>query len=227
MSKKTKKSDNDAEEQIWEYMRKQNRPYNIQTLVTNLHESVSKKQAETVLDALVKKGKITEKEFGKTKIYWSNQQELPDVDKEGLAKLEDQIEELKELKQTLAEEVKNKTAEYKKVAAAPKTAELDEQIQLLEKENQELSTRLAALQKGTKMVSPESRAKVKKAHEAALTAYKKRKRMCMEMINQIQEVNDKSLKALMEDVGLETDEDAGFVLDDKSKQTNTNKRVKV
>ena len=62
-----------GEQKIKEYMKDQNRPYNLQTLIDNLHGVVGKTMAQKIVDKLAENGTLTCKEFGKTKIYWNNQ----------------------------------------------------------------------------------------------------------------------------------------------------------
>lgn len=54
--------------------------------------------------------------------------------------------------------------------------------------------------------------KVQEEYEKRLTVYKKRKRMCLDMLDAILENYPKTKKQLYEEVGLETDEDVGFTL---------------
>jgi hypothetical protein len=51
----------------------QNRPYNVQTLIDNLHGAISKAPLKKILQSLVDEGKLTSKTFGKQIIYWRNQ----------------------------------------------------------------------------------------------------------------------------------------------------------
>lgn len=54
--------------------------------------------------------------------------------------------------------------------------------------------------------------KVQEEYEKRLAGYKKRKRMCLDMLDAILENYPKTKKQLYEEVGLETDEDVGFTL---------------
>ena len=53
--------------------------------------------------------------------------------------------------------------------------------------------------------------KVKKEHMKFRKAYVERKRNCMEILGNISEGTGKRVKALMEEIGLECDEDYGVV----------------
>ena len=50
-----------------------NRPYNATGIFENLHRAVPRKMVDTALAHLVKEEKIQMKTYGKTKIFWLNQ----------------------------------------------------------------------------------------------------------------------------------------------------------
>jgi 26S proteasome regulatory subunit, ATPase 3, interacting protein len=61
-------------------------------------------------------------------------------------------------------------------------------------------------------IDPAEQKKVEKQYEKYATAYRKRKRMCTDMLDAILEGYPKTKKHLLEEVGVETDEDAKFVM---------------
>lgn len=91
--------------------------------------------------------------------------------------------------------------------AAPTTAEAKEQMTSLGERVEVLRTKLTHLSENTVMVSVEERSKITQEHDKLLKEYRKRKRMCMDVINAIMEGYPKTKKALLEEVGIETDED--------------------
>lgn len=54
-----------------------------------------------------------------------------------------------------------------------------------------------------------------KDHEAAVSLYRKRKRMCTDILDAILESYPHSRKKLYEEIGIETDESVGFKLSSK------------
>lgn len=66
---------------------------------------------------------------------------------------------------------------------------------------------------GTEIICPKRKAEIEKEYDKCLNSYKKRKRMCMDMLNAILENYPKSKKDLFEEVGIETDEDVAFSLE--------------
>lgn len=59
---------------------------------------------------------------------------------------------------------------------------------------------------------PLDKDELEKKYNLYLSAYRKRKRICTEMIGHIMEGYPKSKQHLLEDIGIETDEAAGFRL---------------
>ena len=57
---------------IQEYMIRQNRPYSLQNVLDNMHGRVPRKICQDVLDELTAEKHLTEKEYGKAKIYLAN-----------------------------------------------------------------------------------------------------------------------------------------------------------
>ena len=71
----------------------------------NLHGTVGKSQAVKVSQDLADKGVITQKEFGKQKLFWRKQEGLEDSNPETLANLDKEIQQYDEQVSTLQEEV--------------------------------------------------------------------------------------------------------------------------
>lgn len=61
-------------------------------------------------------------------------------------------------------------------------------------------------------MNPEDRKKIQRQHETCLRLYRQRKRLCNEILNDFLESCDKPKKEIMEEIGIETDEDAGVKL---------------
>lgn len=81
-----------------------------------------------ILGALGEKKQITSKSFGKSVLYWINQDDMPEVDKEGMDKMEKQLEELKEQQKSLTEECKELKSEIHSLLSQPTNDKADELI---------------------------------------------------------------------------------------------------
>ena len=98
------------------YINEQNKPFNANTIFENLHKEIKKAQVVRVLSDLAQEyifliyvnnsGKIIEKEYGKSKVYFVNQDQFPEVDESELKQMDEEIgsleEEATELKTALA-----------------------------------------------------------------------------------------------------------------------------
>ena len=195
---------------IAEYMEAQNRPYSVQNLIDNLQGRIKKTQTQRICDELVADKILVLKEYGKAKIYVINQDLYPDTSTEDLEKLDDQIKVRKEEMDKFQAQLKELQAEFKKITIEPTNQELDDMIKKLEKEESELSKKVSVFEnKKTKTISEEDMKKIEQKCKVYETEWKKRKRGCMDMINTISDGMDKNKNELIEEIGIETDEDLG------------------
>ncbi|KAL6945479.1 hypothetical protein ACO0QE_002936 [Hanseniaspora vineae] len=67
-----KLSDEEAEQLLLNYLNEQMRPYNINDLMNNLHNAISKTKCLTLLNKLTNEKKIHAKQFGKSNIWVCN-----------------------------------------------------------------------------------------------------------------------------------------------------------
>lgn len=77
-----------------------------------------------------------------------------------------------------------------------------------------MTTRLEALRGGAKLATKEDKDRAKKAFDDARIAWRKRKRMCKDILDTLSEGMGKRIAELKEEFGLEFDEDAGVKLED-------------
>ena len=105
-SKASKKSNENCEQIILQYLKKQNRPYSAMDIFNNLHGSVGKTQIVKVLTNLQEKNEITCKNYGKQQVYVIKQddEELPSPDE--LDSMDQEITDLKKTYDELKEEIK-------------------------------------------------------------------------------------------------------------------------
>ena len=88
------------------YINEQNKPFNANTIFENLHKEIKKAQVVRVLSDLAQEcifliyvnnsGKIIEKEYGKSKVYFANQDQFPEVDESELKQMDEEIDSLEE-----------------------------------------------------------------------------------------------------------------------------------
>ncbi|XP_067145277.1 homologous-pairing protein 2 homolog [Centruroides vittatus] len=205
MSKNKGKSVNDA---VLEYLKKQNRPYSAIDVFNNLHKEHGKTAVVKCLESLAEKNEIKEKVYGKQKIYYADQDRMESLDEKQIAKMDQDISETTSVLKGLQGEVKSKET----LLASLKNSLTDEQIrnklEELRKENGEMETRLKELKCRSKDVPPEAKEKIARENESALKEWRKRKRMACDILETVLEGYPKGKKALLEEIGVETDEDA-------------------
>ncbi|XP_004345737.1 hypothetical protein CAOG_06147 [Capsaspora owczarzaki ATCC 30864] len=218
--------DND-ESVILDYLNKQNRPYSAKVvspssayrvvvtssfiasdllavgrvdIFNNLHGAVGKTAVTKALASLTAGEKIIEKEYGKQHVYCPRQDQFEIPDEAELDQLDQTIDELRD---QLREE------NVKVSGASMKTVDIIARVAALRTKNAANMERLEKLKTGTKLVSSAEIARVKKNYTTAHTAWRSRKKMCMNVIDQVMESYPKPKAHLIDLVKMETDEEVG------------------
>lgn len=136
-------------------------------------------------------------------------EQLLEIDKK-TAEIVKKLEEVKD-----AVKVKSQLlSDFKKILTVQEA--IDKKNQIIS-EIEEIKAELEQFE-GVKAVSPEEKVKVEQEYDKYLKEYKNRKRICKNMLDTILENYPKSKKQLFEEIGIETDEDVGFSLNDISSQ---------
>lgn len=197
-------------ETVYKFMKTANRPFSSNDVFSNLQrQGVGKASVDKVLEQLTKEKKIVMKLNGKQKIYCvvqpdstaEDQKEIQSVDEELLkTNMElDQVErmykesenEMKKFQNICSvEEIKCKITETETIIS-----DLKSQLRKFCSENH-----------SNDKISEKDRGQVKKDYEKCTKEYRKRKRMCMDILDSILENSPKPKKALFEEIGIETDE---------------------
>ncbi|KXJ19595.1 homologous-pairing protein 2 homolog [Exaiptasia diaphana] len=211
----SKKKDSDAEEAVLSYLNKNNRPYSAVDIFTNLHKEYGKTAVQRSLENLSSQQKIHEKIYGKQKVYAPLQDKFGDYDEEKVKQLDTQITELQTKLKTLQETFKSNEAELKRLNSSLTTEEATARLKEFNSKCEVYEKRLSKIKSADNHVTPEIKDKIYKNHKTAVDFWRKRKRMCTDIVNSILENYPKSKKQLMEDIGLETDEEYNAVLPKK------------
>lgn len=188
-------------------MRQQNRPYTPLVVYENLHHAIKKPALQRLMDELVEEGALQVKEFKKTKLYMAKQDVNETVDQGELDQL---ASEEGDLKEKLAQQ-KSKNAKLQAAITALQNEPSDEGLAALLKQYQkkvdELNAKLART-KGSKapLVTKDQVNKVQTQFNNMLSAWRKRKRAAMDMIDAMCGEEGEP-KAVIERFNLETDED--------------------
>ncbi|XP_065839944.1 homologous-pairing protein 2 homolog [Oscarella lobularis] len=201
------KKDAEASAAVLDYLRTQNRPYSAVDVFNNLHKKYGKTAVTRSLEALGAKGTIKEKVYGKQKVYVANQSDFPAVDESELKEMDVNVGQLTETSKSLLAECKEQEAELKALELSLTTEEAEAKLASLREECGKLEERLEKIKKESDHVTPEDRDKICKKHTTMVKAWRKRKRLAMDILNAILEGYPKSKKQLFEEVGVETDEE--------------------
>jgi len=173
----------------------------------NLHHAIKKPALQRLMDELVEEGALQVKEFKKTKLYMAKQDVNETVDQGELDQL---ASEEGDLKEKLAQQ-KSKNAKLQAAITALQNEPSDEGLAALLKQYQkkvdELNAKLART-KGSKapLVTKDQVNKVQTQFNNMLSAWRKRKRAAMDMIDAMCGEEGEP-KAVIERFNLETDED--------------------
>jgi 26S proteasome regulatory subunit (ATPase 3-interacting protein) len=217
------------------YLLAQNRPFNNTNLVDSMAAKlkVGKTAVTKALDTLEAESLVQAcwlmylcrsksidlsqvKEFGKVKIYLAKQDTFDVPSTEELAEMDAQIMSLKEQLAAASEQHKLLQAELKGVESALSDEQLQLQLAELQKTSDTLEQKLASLKNpepgAPPPISAEQMSTIEKSLAKFSTEWKKRKRICYDVLNKFSEQNGKKIKVIGEEIGIEFDEDFGAVL---------------
>uniref|UniRef100_A0A8D8WL41 Homologous-pairing protein 2 homolog n=1 Tax=Cacopsylla melanoneura TaxID=428564 RepID=A0A8D8WL41_9HEMI len=199
-------------EAIFKYLKQTNRPYSVNDIIQNLHKKYNKTVVQNALDELVKADHVMSKTYGKQVIYCIKQSgknaEKKDasVVKEELKTKERELTEKQALLKKLQDENKQIKAKVKNLTQNLTTEEALVMKTKLVQEVTEKKTKLENLSNNVEVVSEADKKKLQETKEKLVKEYRKRKRMCTEMLDAVLENYPKSKKILLEETGVETDE---------------------
>ncbi|NXP56021.1 HOP2 protein, partial [Heliornis fulica] len=152
-------------------------------------------------------GHVREKTYGKQKIYFAAQEQLPAASDTELRSLDEEIAMLSAKVQTLQQSCRQMEAELKELNSSMTTPEMAREIKELKTGCTSCMEKLERIKSATNHVTPEEKEKVCSEQKLYCKEWRKRKRMATELLDAILEGYPKSKKQFFEEVGIETDED--------------------
>ncbi|GFG36746.1 hypothetical protein Cfor_09448 [Coptotermes formosanus] len=203
----------DPSEVVMKYLRDQNRPYSTNDIFSNLREQIKKPAVQKALDYLVEQGTVTEKVYGKQKVYVVKQEHLnaKDLGQE-LHDLDSKLNALSHKLTSAEQELKSSENLFHELQCSPTTSEAQEEQKVLQNKVQTLKEKLESISKNTVKLPEDYKERIQKDHENNMKEWKKRKRLCMDIIETILESYPGSKRSLLNEMGVETDEDVGVPL---------------
>lgn len=200
---------------VHKYLQNQNRPYSANDIVTNLHKEYGKGAVQKALDELVSQNKIIEKVYGKQKVYCVLQEDEntdPEAMRAEIAKMDKEIMVFTDTLQTNEQKIKNAEHELKNLQSSLTNEQAKAEVSKLEKESEKLKEKLKVLSENSVPISPEQKLKAETEHNKYMKEFRKRRRMCTDIIDSILEGYPKRKKDLVEEIGIETDEEVGCTI---------------
>ncbi|TNV77411.1 hypothetical protein FGO68_gene16095 [Halteria grandinella] len=201
-------TDQEAEKAIAEFMEKQNRPYSVQNMLDHFQQRIKKIQCQRIMDDLTGAQILTCKEYGKAKIYLVNQDLFPTTSNDELLELDEQIKVRKDEFDVLNTDLKQLLAKVKEASQGMTNGEIEAEIASMKKEVTTLNKQLDPFKVGgRKLITQAEIAKAENMLKKAQLEWKKRKRGCMDVVDQVSESVDMNRKEFIKKLGLETDEE--------------------
>lgn len=164
------------------------------------------------LEQLAQQGRIREKVYGKQKVYFADQEQLPAASDAELRGLDGEITALSAQLQALQQGCRQMEAELRELSGSMTTPEMAREVEELRKDCAGYVDKLERIKSATNHVTPEEKEKVCSEQRLYCKEWRKRKRMATELLDAILEGYPKSKKQFFEEVGIETDEDHNVTL---------------
>lgn len=200
------KDGKDTSAAVLQYLVMQNRPFALNDLLLSAQlKECGKTAVQKALDQLVVAGKVKEKIYGKQKVYVVDQDLVSSPNDPDLVQMDSKIAELT---RQIAEDqgvIKQAESELKTLNSTLSIEELSAQLEMLQAENEKMESKLKDLSQMKVKLSASDFKKVNATKEKATSELRKRKRICVDMLDQILESYPKGKKALLEEVGVEPD----------------------
>ncbi|KAG5896450.1 hypothetical protein JTB14_022529 [Gonioctena quinquepunctata] len=199
---------------VLKFLEDHNRPFSNNDIQNGISGDFGKSAVQKALDRLVEGEKVKEKVYGKQKVYCivQNNDASGNELRENLLEMDRKINETALQLKEASDKIRAKSQLVTEMKGKISLEEAIDRKIHLERELECIKDQLSKYS-DTEMICPEKKIAVEKEYEKFLTTYKKRKRMCMDMVNSILENYPKTKKHLFEDIGLETDEEVGFSVD--------------
>ncbi|KAA1476266.1 TBPIP-domain-containing protein [Dentipellis sp. KUC8613] len=146
----------EAEDRVYAYIKRMNRPFGAVDVSANLKGAVPKTATQKILLALAEKGQVTQKTYGKTTFFVANQSTVDTMPDGKISELEAEAKTLDEGNKALAAEIKAAAAELSKLKSTPTDAELAAQMDETSEKAEQLRKHLEPLRSGTPLVDAEA-----------------------------------------------------------------------
>lgn len=201
---------------VLDYLQLHNRPFSANDIIINVskNKELTKPQIQKALDKLVKQGAVFDKVYNKQKLYCIKQEDVgdPQAFEEELKELDRNIMTTQSKFKETQENIMISSTKCKEMQSRMTMTEAKESQSKMNAEVSELVKAVNELSENREEIADTDRKKVYEEHGRVLKEYRKRKRICIDILEAILEGYPKSKKQLYEDIGIELDEDNDFNL---------------
>lgn len=194
---------------VYKFMATANRPFSGNDVFSNLQrQGVGKSSVDKALDQLIKEKKIIMKLNGKQKIFCVVQPDSTTEDQKEIQSIHEELLKTNVALEQIQREYKESEIEVKKLQNTCSIEEIERKVAEMEIIISDLKSQLNELssKNNGNEISEKDKEQIKKNYEKFTKEYRKRKRMCTDILDSILENCPKPKKALFEEIGIETDE---------------------
>ncbi|KAK3823625.1 MAG: Tat binding protein 1-interacting protein-domain-containing protein [Linnemannia gamsii] len=204
--KKTSVSSDKPERIVLEYMSKQNRPYSVTDIITNLHAAVTKAECQRAVNSLVDKELLISKTFGKQTIYVVRQDTIDTAKPDELAAIDKRLVTLREHIAEQKSKQKQLSTELASLNSALTTEDIEHKLSMLTTKNEQLKEHLVLLRSGSQLVPVEERQQVTREMETHKKLWIQRRRLFKDMFSTVTENLPGKPKELLEELDISLDD---------------------
>jgi len=215
---------NVASEKVLTYLQQQNRPFNYVQVFENLKKTVGKTDVKKILAKLAEEEKIGMVDLKGKLVYFALQPENAEITAETLAELKDATEKTRERNREVAKERSALQSTLKSLRQYPSDAEVEKTIAENEEKIAEKDEALDKIKNGCN-ISVDDMAKTSKEFEKLFKTWKKYKRVVKDMGDTFAGEGSKKPKKILEECGVETDEEVDVKITDWEELMPQKKRV--
>ncbi|XP_025424835.1 homologous-pairing protein 2 homolog isoform X1 [Sipha flava] len=196
---------------VYKFMSTANRPFTGNDVFAGVQrQGIGKSAVDKALDQLVKENQVFMKLNGKQKIYCVVQPESTAEDQKEIQAIDEELMKTNQALREVERKYKQSEIEVKAIQGTCSIEEAKRKVAEMEEIVSGLRSQLDQLSGQSGNVPEKERETVKKDYEKITKEYRKRKRMCTEILDSILENCPKSKKALFDEIGIETDESVGM-----------------
>lgn len=193
-----------TEDAVLAHLEKTNRPFTSDALYAALApENVTKPGMERILESLCQEGRANRKETKTKKAIFFAAHDNENIREEEIAEMKERTEDAEKEAAQRRERLKTLSATYKGLASAMGTKELNRRIEELEGELAAKTAELEEKKRGGEVKDADERKKKEQQLLATEREERKRKRLCIDMIDQFLEGVEMSKKEFVEETGIE------------------------